>query len=294
MTAPSPTTTSVKCSSVPPIPVPELDVTPIDPGRAPGPVLVPDIVRTTPPYEPEVDRSAARSPTPVLVTPVLVTPGRTPASTVRLVAVLAGVLLVSWFIGRVTGAQGRFLLHDKMLPWILGRGLGVAAYVALTAMVVLGLWLRHPWRARIRRPAPATILWAHVALAACTATLVAGHLCALALDKYAGVGWTGAFVPWGAHAKSTGVALGTIALYGLILVIGTASLAGSIGRSVWFPIHSVSVLVFCVTLAHGVMSGSDGGTLRWVYAASGLLVVVLQFTRWLAGTLARGPELLVE
>jgi len=287
MTAPSPTT--ARRSEVPPIPVPELEVTPVGPGRAAGAVLVPDADRMVAPFGPEVERPALRSPVPVLATS-----GGTPASMMRLVALLTGVLLVSWFIGRITGAQGRSLLHNKMLPWILGRGLGVAAYLALTAMVVLGLWLRHPWRARFRRPAPATILWAHVALAACTATLVAGHLCALALDRYAGVGWIGAFVPWGAHAKSTGVALGTIALYGLILVIGTAAMAGSIGRSTWFPIHSVSVLVFCVTLAHGAMSGSDGGTLRWVYVASGLLVVVLQFTRWLVGTLARGPELLVE
>ena len=170
----------------------------------------------------------------------------------------------------------------------------MAAYIALTAMVVLGIWLRHPWRARFRHPSPATILWAHVALAASTVALVAGHLTSLALDRYAGVGWTGAFVPWGSHFKSTGVALGTLALYGLVLVIGTAALAGSVGRKAWFPIHSVSVLVFCSTLAHGVMSGSDGATLRWVYVLSGLFVVVLQFTRWLDGTLARGPELLVE
>ena len=288
MSAPT-TTNSTKRTRVLPIPVPELDATTVGPGPAPGAVLASDVDQTTAPFEPEVERPTLYPPVPVLATS-----GRTPASTVLLVAVLAGVLLTSWFIGHITGAQGLSLLHDKMLPWILGRGLGVAAYVALTAMVVLGLWLRHPWRARFRRPAPATILWAHVALAACTATLVAGHLCALALDRYAGVGWIGAFIPWGAHAKSTGVALGTIALYGLILVIGTASLAGSIGRSAWFPIHAVSVLVFCVTMAHGIMSGSDGGTLRWVYVASGILVVVLQFTRWLVGTLARGPELLVE
>jgi hypothetical protein len=285
----SPTTEAARRSAVPPIPVPELDPSPLGPGRGPGAVVDPEIDRTTAPYHPEVDRSDARSPIPLLAAT-----GRTPASTGRLAAVLAGVLLASWFIGRVTGAPGRSLLHHRMLPVLLGRGLGVAAYVALTAMVVLGLWLRHPWRAHFRRPEPATILWAHVALAACTTALVAGHLCALALDKFAGVGWTGAFVPWGAHVKSTGVALGTIALYGLILVIGTAALAGSIGRSAWFPIHSVSVLVFCFTLAHGIMSGSDGGTLRWVYVASGLFVVVLQFTRWVAGTLARGAEILVE
>ena len=212
----------------------------------------------------------------------------------RLVVLLAGVLLSSWLIGRITGAPGRTLLHYKMLPWILGHGLGVAAYVALTAMVVLGLWLPHPWRARFARPSPAAILWAHVALAACTVTLVAGPLTALALDKYAGVGWTGAFVPWGAHFNATRVALGTIALYSLVLVIATAALAGWIGRAAWFPIHTVAVLVFCTTLAHGIMSGSDGPILRWFYAASGLVVVTLQFTRWLVGTLARGPELLVE
>ena len=87
------------------------------------------------------------------------------------------------------------------------------------------------------------------------------------------------------------MALGTVAFYGLVLVVGTAALAGSIGRAVWFPVHSAAVLVFCVSLAHGATAGSDGSTLRWVYAASGLVVVVLQLTRWLAGSLARGEGL---
>ena len=129
-------------------------------------------------------------------------------------AVVLGVVLgVSVLVGHIAGTQGRVLVHDKMLPWILGRSLGVATYVALTAMVVLGLWLRHPWRGRFRRPRPESILWAHVTLAACTVALLAGHLTSLALDRYAGVGWTGVFVPWGAQFKPTGVAIGTLALY---------------------------------------------------------------------------------
>lgn len=84
------------------------------------------------------------------------------------------------------------------------------------------------------------------------------------------------------------MALGTLALYALVLVVATAALAGSIGRAVWFPVHSSAVLVFCISLAHGATAGSDGSSLRWVYAASGLVVVVLQSTRWMAGTLARG------
>ncbi len=139
------------------------------------------------------------------------------------------------------------------------------------------------------RPRPESILWGHVTLAACTVALLAGHLTALALDRYAGVGWTGVFVPWGAQFKPTGVAIGTLALYLVLLVVGTAALAGSIGRAVWFPVHSVSVVVFCMCLVHGVLAGSDSVALRWLYVASGSVVLLLQFTRWLVGTLGHGP-----
>ena len=218
----------------------------------------------------------------------------TPGSRARPVAMLAGLLVAALLVGRFAGTPTQTLLHNKMLPWILGRSLGVATYLSITAMVFLGLWLRHPWRARFRRPGPESILWAHVSLAACTVALLAGHLTALALDRYAGVGWTGVFVPWGAQYRPTAVALGTLAFYLLLLVIGTAALAGSIGRAVWFPIHTASVVVFCMTLAHGVLSGSDGTSLRWVYVASGLVVLTLQFTRWLAGTLGHGSAVVDE
>ncbi len=211
-------------------------------------------------------------------------------TTLLLVLVLAGSLLV----GAVAGARGRTLVHDRMLPWILGRGLGVAAYLALTAMVALGVWLRHPWRSRFHRTSAEAVLRGHVTLAACTLTLLAGHLTSLALDRYAGVGWVGALVPFGAHYRPTGVALGTLAFYGVVLVAGTAALAGSIGRRVWFPVHTVSVLVFCLTLAHGALSGSDGYTLRWVYVASGVLVLGLQATRWAAGAARRGSAAVGE
>ena len=221
-----------------PLAVPELDPSSSAPATAP--------------FEPHTPRRPA-APTPA-------PPARTAGDLARTAGLLAGILLASLLIGRIVGARGGSLLHDRMLPWILGRGLGVAAYLALTGTVVLGLWLRHPWRARFRRPSAAGILWAHVALAAGTVALVAGHVAALALD-------------------------------GLLLVVATAGLAGSSGRAVWCPVHSAAVLVFCVSLAHGATAGSDGSSLRWVYAASGLVVVVLQSTRWVVGALTRGPGL---
>ena len=229
--------------------------------------------------------------------PVLAHPGPGPARTVevaRTAGLLVLVLGVSVGLGSLVGTHGRTLVHNRMLPWILGRSLGLASYLALAAMVVLGLWLRHPWRPRLGRPSATGILWAHVTLAAGTVVLVAGHLTALALDRYAGVGWTGVFVPWGAHYRPTPSALGTLALYALVLVAGTAALAGSIGRRVWFPLHTVSVLVFCLALAHGMLAGSDAYALRWVYVATGALVLVLQATRWIGARAGHGAAAVPE
>ena len=263
------------------------------PGRPPQPV--PDLdemleARTSAGRRSVDDRGLSTA--PVRLDPGIV-PGRA-RDAARTVLVLGLVLGTSVALGLLLGGQSRSLVHNKMLPWILRRSFGLGSYLALSAMVVLGLWLRHPWRSRFRRPSAPSILWAHVTLAAGTITLLAGHLTALALDKYAGVGWTGVFVPWGAQYRPTPTALGTLALYALLLVAGTAALAGSIARRVWFPVHTVSVLVFCLTLAHGILAGSDAYALRWVYVVTGGLVLVLQATRWIGGRAGHGAAAVLE
>jgi len=212
-------------------------------------------------------------------------------SPLRDVLLFGFVLGVSLGLGYVIASRSGSLLHNKMLPWIMGRTMGVAAYLTLTALVAAGIWLRHPWRTTFRVPTPETLVRAHVALAAATVVLLIGHMTSLALDKYAGVGWSGTFVPWHAQYRPTAVALGTLAFYAMVLVAGTAVLAGSIARRVWFPIHSVSAAIFCLCVVHGVLAGSDGHALRWIYVATGALVVVVQVTRWTARYVAERSEL---
>ncbi len=99
---------------------------------------------------------------------------------------LAGFAMSSW-----VGAAP----VSRMLPWVLGRGLGIAAYLSLTALTGLGLWLRHPAAQRWRWPAPDTKMRLHAVLGALTGLLVLGHVVALVLDSFAGVGVLGAVVP---------------------------------------------------------------------------------------------------
>jgi sulfoxide reductase heme-binding subunit YedZ len=170
----------------------------------------------------------------------------------------------------------------RMLPWILGRGLGIAAYLCLVGLTAAGLWLRHPWRVRWRRPAPLSQLRLHASLAALTLVLLAGHIVALVLDRYAGVGVRGALVPGAASYRPFAVAVGTVSVYLGLLVGLSAALAGTLVRRAWLPVHKVASAVFALTWLHALLAGSDTSRLAWLYLGTGAFVVALALTRRLA------------
>ena len=167
----------------------------------------------------------------------------------------------------------------RMLPWVLGRGLGIAAYLSLTALTVLGLWLRHPWSQRWRRPSPTTRIRAHAVLASATIVLVIGHIVALVLDSFAGVGVAGALIPGRSGFRPFAVALGTVSIYLAVLVGGSAALAGRLAGRAWRPIHRVAGMVFALALAHVLLAGSDTPRLRLMYAVTGGVVMLLAVSR---------------
>ncbi len=177
-----------------------------------------------------------------------------------------------------------------MLPWVLGRGLGLAALGALTLLVASGLWFRHPWRRRRRVPGAYGELRVHAALGSAALVLTAAHIVALALDHYAGVGWAGAFVPGRSGYRPVPVALGTAALYLGLLVGLTAALAGrlAVGRH-WYAVHRTASAVFVLVWLHAVLAGSDAAGLRPVYVVSGAAMLALAFTRRVGAAAAPAP-----
>lgn len=200
----------------------------------------------------------------------------------RLAPTAVGVAAGAMVVGYIATEWASARLDARMLPWVVGRGLGVAGYLALTALTAVGLWLRHPWRLRWQRPSPLTQMWAHASLAAVTALLVAGHIVALCLDRFAGVGWHGAFVPGQSTYRPLAVGLGTVGLYLGVLVGFSVPLAGRVlGRS-WLPLHRLASGAFAVVWLHGLLAGSDTARLRMMYAATGAVVCVLALSRRLA------------
>ena len=197
----------------------------------------------------------------------------------RPVAVTAAAAFAATACGYAISTMFGASFTLQMLPWVAGRGLGLASYIALVVLTATGLWLRHPVRLRTQRPSAAVLLWTHAASAAATLVLVVGHMVALALDSYAGVGWSGTFVPGQSSYRPLAVGLGTIGLYVGMLTGGSVLLAGRLVGRHWLPVHRLAIVAFVLVWCHGVLAGTDTVQLRALYLVTGLGLTVLAVSR---------------
>ena len=180
------------------------------------------------------------------------------------------------------------LVHDRYFPWIAGRTLGLSAYAALVALVVVGLWLRHPWRNRWPLLHPEASLRVHAALGAAVVVLAVGHLVALASDRYAGVGWIGTVVPDASKYRPVAVTLGVVGFDALVVIVATAALGGRLIGRHWLVVHRLALPAVGLLWLHGVLAGTDAPRLRAVYAVSGGAMVALALSSAVARAARRG------
>jgi hypothetical protein len=210
-----------------------------------------------------------------------------PGRAARLVRVVAATIVVglssavtAWLVGRAIES----LSGNRMAPWILGRATGITSYLLLTTLVGMGLLLSHPWRTRYTFPSTATRIRVHIGLSVFTLAFIVLHIVVLATDRYAGVGWGGAFVPMGASYRPVSVTLGVIALYSGLLSGFTAAVAGRLPARAWWPIHKVAAVAFVLVWMHGVLAGSDTRQLMWLYVATAAAVLALAVHRYVVKT----------
>jgi hypothetical protein len=203
----------------------------------------------------------------------------------RTMHITIGVLAAgdsSWLVARGVLALSR----EPMGPWLLARAGGLTSYLLLVALVCTGLVLAHPWRTRITRPATATRLRIHAALASATLVFTVLHVAALAVDEHAGVGWRGALLPLASDYRPVPVTLGVIGMYAGLVAGLTASMAGRLAARIWWPVHKAAVVSLALVWAHCVLAGSDTPALLALYVGSGGLVLALAISRYAARTAA--------
>jgi predicted ferric reductase len=161
--------------------------------------------------------------------------------------------------------------------------MGVAAYVALSLSVILGM-LR-----TVARKASERISWVvdelHQFIATLTGFLVLGHLLALKFDDFLPFSLGNLLLPFAEPYKPFATALGVLAFYGLVALLVSSWLRRRMRYSWWRAIHYVSFLTFLVVTAHGWLVGSDSGEpwMRAVYAGATSAVLFLILVRFFVG-----------
>jgi methionine sulfoxide reductase heme-binding subunit len=170
--------------------------------------------------------------------------------------------------------------------WLAARASGLVAYAALVAVVVLGTLLSHPRNRTTWRLSARLFPW-HEALTLFVLSFVAIHVGSLVVDPYAGVGIGGALIPGLSSYRSAPVALGVFALYAVILTALTARFVHLLPAGRWLTVHRAAMAVFMLAWVHGVQSGTDTPALWWMYAGTGVGVIVLVAWRhWTVGQAA--------
>jgi hypothetical protein len=167
----------------------------------------------------------------------------------------------------------------EVRPWLAARALGITAYLLLTIEVATGVWLSHPRNAGDPRTSRVVFPW-HELLTVFTGAFLALHIVLLAVDPYAQVGWVGSFVPGFSQYRPVPVAIGSVALYALIVTAATAKWTRLLPGGWWLKIHRLTALVFLATWAHGVLSGTDTAALLPMYLVTGGLVLLGIVHRW--------------
>ena len=174
------------------------------------------------------------------------------------------------------------LYQAQMRIWLAARATGLVAYGLLTVLVAFGLILSHPVNQSTWKLSRRLFPW-HENLFAFVVAFTVVHVVSLVLDPYAGVGILGALVPGLSSYRSWPVALGTLGLYALLITALTARYTRLLPAGGWLKLHRLSLVVWALGWAHGILAGTDSEALALVYVASGLLVMgAAAYRYWVA------------
>lgn len=176
-----------------------------------------------------------------------------PAPVQALVAAALGALATYAGLALLAAASRA----DQPILWWAGRAFGFLAFIALALSVIFGTlvsargggFMSSKW---------ATDLHQQWTIAALIATVA--HVVVLVLHAESGVTPWAALIPF-ASARLTGpVALGTVALLGMVLVAVSSWARRMIPYTAWRAVHGLAFGVAVLALMHSATAGTDTHT----------------------------------
>jgi hypothetical protein len=157
------------------------------------------------------------------------------------------------------------ILGDPMkFSWYVGRASGILSFILLSLGVCFGLLMSSRFMTRLFLPA--TIYETHRFLSFSALVAVIVHATSFMFDNFFRMTLLEALVPFflqrdyqttlGFDIGKT-VALGTIALYFMLLLILTSEFRSKMPLKLWRATHYTSFIAYLLFIGHGFASGTD-------------------------------------
>jgi sulfoxide reductase heme-binding subunit YedZ len=161
---------------------------------------------------------------------------------------------------------------EAPLQWWASRSTGFVAYVALWLAMMAGLMISSRGLDGLLNRKLVLELHQQWTLVAMLATLA--HVALIVTDAYVDVSWRAAAVPGSSMYMPGPMALGTIAIWGLVLLSLSSWLQRRLSYTLWRVVHASAFGTFLVAIAHGVVAGTDSSSIgaQALYASTAALL----------------------
>ncbi|MED1953078.1 ferric reductase-like transmembrane domain-containing protein [Brevibacillus centrosporus] len=149
----------------------------------------------------------------------------------------------------------------QLPTWEMIRFFGLLSYYLLFAGVVLGISYSFPgWTPKTK----GKLYRLHGAASVSGMFIGVLHAMLLVIDTYMPFSWYEILLPFAASHSPVVNGLGTLAAYGMAIIILTTDLRNKLHRKVWRVIHFASYPTFVLALAHGIGGGTDT-KVGWIF-----------------------------
>ncbi len=172
------------------------------------------------------------------------------------------------------------MLANEQIWWYIARAGGIVAMILVAASVLWGLLLSSKYLAG--GPKPKGLLDLHRFLGGLSVVFTGLHLLALYLDSYVQFTVTELLVPFASSWNPAAVAAGIVAFWLLVAVQVSSMMMRKLPRYLWKWIHLMSYLLLPLGLVHGIMAGTDAGTVWYRLGSGAGIGLLVWLTAWRA------------
>jgi sulfoxide reductase heme-binding subunit YedZ len=144
--------------------------------------------------------------------------------------------------------------------WITSRAAGIAALLASSAAVALGLWMSGRRRTSDLRTT-------HEALSLATLVALGVHALALFGDNFMKPSLADLTIPFASSYETLWTTTGIVAGWMLVILGLTYYVRGRIGPARWRKLHRFTALAWLLGLVHALGEGTDAGAV-WLEIAT--------------------------